>query len=280
MTFQIFDKDLDAILDEVREVVADSKDSFGLRKDTSEIEERLHQLVEDLADYARDRNEVGLAVKLESLFPKDDDHGYRSHSNIEPSKLEIKILRVQRAFRTFGASALEEANLGKSEINPLPNPTKPDVALPTSNKVFLVHGHDDAVLHRVSSILQRLGLDPVVLREQPNRGQTIIEKFESNADVGFAVILMTADDMGASLDDADNDEYRPRARQNVILELGYFVGRLGRGRTSVLREEGVEQPSDIMGVVYTEIDKNNAWELRLAQEIKAAGYSIDLNRLY
>src|SRR5690606_27311117 len=113
-------------------------------------------------------------------------------------------------------------------------------------------------------------LEPVILHDEPNKGRTIIEKFVDYADVGFAVVLMTGDDQGGSKD-ADRENNLPRARQNVILELGYFLGKLGRERVCAIYDPGVEIPSDYDGVLWLEHDRNGAWKTLLAKEIKAAG---------
>ena len=144
-------------------------------------------------------------------------------------------------------------------------------------KVFLVHGHDEGALHHTARFLEALGLDPVILHEQPNAGRTIIEKFVDYADVGFAVVLLTPDDLGA-LASAAFEEQRPRARQNVILELGYFLGKLGRSRVCALYSEGVEVPSDYSGVLFVPLDESGGWRLTLARELKAAGFGVDMNR--
>ena len=144
------------------------------------------------------------------------------------------------------------------------------------NKVFVVHGHDEAARETVARFLERLELAPVILHEQPNEGRTIIEKIEDNADVAFAVVLLTPDDMGALA--ANTDNLKPRARQNVILELGYFIGRLGRERVCALRKDGVETPSDYDGVVYTDLDDAGAWKIGLFKELQAAGFDVDANR--
>lgn len=113
------------------------------------------------------------------------------------------------------------------------------------SKVFVVHGHDDGALEAVARFLQTIGLQAIVLREQPDQGRTIIEKFEACAsEVGFAVALLSPDDLGGPV---AAPEYVSRARQNVIFELGYFVGSLGRGRTCLLRKGEVEIPSDLFG---------------------------------
>ena len=144
------------------------------------------------------------------------------------------------------------------------------------HKIFLVHGHDEAALHATARFLEQLRQDFVVLREQPNKGRTIIEKFEDYADVGFAVVLLTPDDRGGPAD-TPCEQQSLRARENVILELGYFLGRLGRARVCALYMPGVAIPSDYTGVAYVELDDRGAWRLELGRELKAAGFEIDLN---
>lgn len=87
---------------------------------------------------------------------------------------------------------------------------------------------------------------------------------------------LTPDDMGGP---ASSEQVNPRARLNVILELGYFIGKLGRARVCALCLEGVEIASDIHDVLYVPYDLGNRWRLKLAHEIRAAGISIDLNRI-
>ena len=120
-------------------------------------------------------------------------------------------------------------------------------------------------------------IEPVILHEQPNKGRTIIEKFEDYAGVGFAVILLTSDDVG-KLNDDGASELKPRARQNVILELGFFLGKLGRQRVCPLVKGNVETPSDYDGVVYTNFDDAGGWQLKLVRELKSAGFNVDANR--
>jgi predicted nucleotide-binding protein len=141
--------------------------------------------------------------------------------------------------------------------------------------VFIVHGHDEGVKQGVARFLEKLGINPIILHELADRGRTIIQKFEDHADVRFAVVLLTPDDEGRARGASD---LRERARQNVILELGYFIGRLGRSNVCALKTEGVEEPSDLRGVLYTPLDSANAWHMRLAKELKAAGFDIDRNK--
>jgi len=153
-------------------------------------------------------------------------------------------------------------------------PRQPKIPPECVESVFIVHGHDEAMKHSVARFIASIGLTPIVLHEQPNLGRTIIEKFEQNAaQVGFAVVLMSPDDVGASV--KEHDVKRPRARQNVVMELGYFTGMLGRGRICVLISEGVEIPSDYMGVVYTLFDTGGAWKMTLTSELQSSGYQIE-----
>lgn len=152
------------------------------------------------------------------------------------------------------------------------------VPCPLSNKIFLVHGHNHGIKEMVARFLEKLGLDPVVLYEKPNAGRTIIEKFSDYADVLFAVVLLTGDDEGRIL--RSTDPLLPRGRQNVILELGYFLGKLGRARVCVLYEKGVEIPSDYQGVLFLQLATGESWKFELVKELREAGYNVDANRIF
>lgn len=150
------------------------------------------------------------------------------------------------------------------------------VVLPKSNRVFIVHGHDGEARESVARFLAQVGLEPVILHEQANRGRTIIEKVETHGDVGFAVVLLTPDDEGRA---HGSEELEPRARQNVLLELGYFLARLGRENVCTFKRGTLEIPSDFAGVVWSAMDNNGAWKQELAKELAATGYEIDWNRV-
>lgn len=153
-------------------------------------------------------------------------------------------------------------------------PTRGNAA--PAETVFIVHGHDQALLQQVARFVEKLEIKPIVLFEEPGKGQTVIEKLESNSDVPFALVLLTPDDLGRAAKEAG--ELHPRARQNVVLELGYFLGKLGRVNVAVLYDESVELPSDYRGVEYVKIDAEGAWKLRVAKELKAAGLAVDMNK--
>lgn len=144
-----------------------------------------------------------------------------------------------------------------------------------SKKVFIVHGHDAEARETVARFLSSIELEPIILHEQASRGRTIIEKVEANSDVGFVVVLLTPDDEGNVV----GKEPEPRARQNVLLELGYFIGKLGRDRVCSLKRGTVEIPSDFAGVVWEPMDAGGGWKQSLARELQAAGYNIDWNRV-
>ena len=154
-------------------------------------------------------------------------------------------------------------------------------AVPRS--VFVVHGHEDASRESVARFLESVDLKPIILHEQAGKGRAIIEKFEDHSNVEFAVVLLTPDDVGCVSKDDVGDvkklELKPRARQNVVLELGYFVGSLGRERVCALKKGDVEIPSDYLGVQYTELDDAGAWRQALAKELEAAGIQIDWNKV-
>ncbi len=150
-----------------------------------------------------------------------------------------------------------------------------------TNKVFIVHGHDEEMKLAADKALKSLQLTPIILHEQANEGKTVIEKFEKHAEVGFAVVLLSPDDW-AHAKDANPKTAKYRARQNVILELGYFVAKLGRGRVFPLYRTDVdfETPSDIAGVVYNKYDgASGKWRFDLVKELNACGYKVDANRL-
>lgn len=142
------------------------------------------------------------------------------------------------------------------------------------SKVFVVHGHNEALKQSVARLIEKQEtIEPIILHEKPNKGATIIEKFERNSDVGAAICLFTADDVGrAKGEQQEND----RARQNVVFEAGFFMGSLGRDRIILLAERGVEIPSDIKGVVYTDAA---SWQIDLLRELRAMGFSVDYNKI-
>ena len=208
----------------------------------------------------------------QSDYPRDYDHSLIINLN------EDNGTNVDRA-ATLLSSWIEEVEEDWLETEQASSSSNADYNMcRKSNRVFVVHGHDEAARETVARFLEGLGLEPVILHEQANRGRTIIEKFEDHADVAFAVVLLTPDDEGRLGD--GKSELNPRARQNVILELGFFLGKLGRKQVCSLVKGDVETPSDYDGVVYTKLDDSNGWKMKLVQELKAARFDVDANRVF
>lgn len=147
------------------------------------------------------------------------------------------------------------------------------MAVTDFSKVFIVHGHDSALRESVARIIEKQDIEAIILNEQANRGRTIIEKLENNTDVGAAVVLLTCDDIGKAKDEHNEN---PRARQNVLFECGYLMGKLGRDKVIVIVEDGVDIPSDLKGLVYSTKDD---WKTDLLRELKEIGFSVDAGKL-
>ena len=150
------------------------------------------------------------------------------------------------------------------------------VAPPLTNEIFVIHGRDNEAKQMIARFLEKIDLKPVVLHEHPDGGRTIIEKFEQNAEVGYAVVLLTPDDVGSLR--GEEDDLNPRARQNAIFEFGYFIGRLGRQRVCALKQGNVEIPSDYRGVLYIDLDRAGGWKMKLIAELQNAGLGVDANK--
>lgn len=205
--------------------------------------------------------------KMVFLWYQPDGKGDYERIRVYPSDRSEALSRHLMALNSLLLAMDHPENSGAKDAE------KPSKHI--GNRIFIVHGHNDGPKLAVASYLGDQGFEVIILHAMPNSGRTIIEKFEDYSDVGFAVVLLTADDRGGSI---KSETLRPRARQNVIFELGFFYGKLGRHLVCALLEEGVEKPSDIDGVVYTPYDKSERWKLDLAKELTAAGYSVDLNK--
>ena len=141
-------------------------------------------------------------------------------------------------------------------------------------EVFIVHGHDELLKNEVSQFLKKLDLTPIILHEQVNKGKTVIEKLEHFTDVGHAIVLYTPCDLGGKCESTLSS----RARQNVVFEHGYLIGKIGRENVSIIKKGEVELPNDITGTVY--VHSNSSWQFDLAKELKSAQFEIDLNKLF
>lgn len=219
------------------------------------------------------RQELGIVILLIDRFSENPDEALQfSHifyyaGNKLTANLQNMVAQMIVPF------ARDYINHVKNTTGTIEPTLLPHRSGPAARKVFIVHGHDEGARESVARFLEQLQFDPIILHEQANQGRTIIEKIEAHGDVGFAVILLTPDDVGS----AKEADLQQRARQNVILELGYFVGRLGRARVCALKRGDIEVPSDFGGVVYEPFDAGGAWKQALCRELQAAGFDIDWN---
>ena len=218
------------------------------------------------------REELGLALMLIEKGAADPDwfmnfghHWYYSGSKLISGIRKMTSAVIVPFLRDY--KGYVEAQAPATSVRAAPSDFK---------KVFIVHGHDDAARETMARFIGLVGLEPIILHERANKGMTIPEKLAAYSKVGFAVVLLTPDDTGRGKAETVD---QPRARQNVILELGYFIGVIGRDRVCALKKGSVEIPSDYLGVVYTEFDDAGGWKQKLAQELDAAGYDIDWNKV-
>jgi predicted nucleotide-binding protein len=184
-----------------------------------------------------------------------------------------KVLSPQSKSQTVATPAEERAEESAEQISegaPMEPPGSEEALL--GSNIFIVHGHDEVAKLTVERLLEKAGLNPIILHKQPNQGRTIIEKFEKNSALsGFAIVLLTPDDEGKP---KGHDKWKARARQNVVAELFYFIGRFGRDRVCPLKKGELEIPSDIAGITYIDLDAGE-WKAELLRELEAAGYTVD-----
>jgi len=159
---------------------------------------------------------------------------------------------------------------GKTEI------TKNEKTFDTT-KVFIVHGHDDEAKSKTARFIEKLGFEAIILHEQASSSKTIIEKIEEYSNVGFGIVLYTPCDIGAKQNDKQG--LKSRARQNVVFEHGFLIGKIGRSKVCALVKGNVETPNDISGVVYVPMDSSDSWCYSVAKEMKKIGYDVDMNKI-
>jgi predicted nucleotide-binding protein len=147
----------------------------------------------------------------------------------------------------------------------------------SKTQVFIVHGHDEAAKTKTARFIDKLGLEAIILNEQASGSKTVIEKIEAYSNVGFGIVLYTPCDTGAKKEEKSN--FKNRARQNVVFEHGFLIGKIGRENVCALVKGEIETPNDISGVVYVKMDDDDAWHLKIARELRNSGYEIDMNKL-
>ncbi len=210
------------------------------------------------------------------IYAKTDWDNHDHSSEVREARQYLKEGK-DRALSLLGQAVRRlEEEIATIQPDPLPSSTAGRGVPSQGRKVFIVHGHDEGMREAVARFLAHTGFIPIILHEQANQGRTVIEKVEAHGgNVGFAVVLLSPDDEGA----AKGKTLMPRARQNALLELGYFIGFLGRKHVCALKRGDLELPSDFGGVVFEVFDEQAGWKQVLGRELVAAGYSIDWNKV-
>jgi predicted nucleotide-binding protein len=148
-----------------------------------------------------------------------------------------------------------------------------------SKKIFIVHGHDETLKEKVARFITNAGLNPIILHEQPNRGRSILQKLRDHSvKVGYVIVLFTPDDLGCTKDEYEKGQLpnlRSRARQNVIFELGFFLGLLNDKFVCVIHKSIDEIPTDYSGILYINCDDGNSWKTELLKELGDIGFEIN-----
>ena len=226
--------------------------------------------------------------KVKRFIIKESDCSSEEYATREQAKLSPNIIMVIYRHYIVGNNdytrditkrILKECRSQLQEVVPkleALTPNKPETPMDKS-KVFIVHGHDTAAKAEAARFVENLGFKAIILHEQASSGQTIIEKIEENTNVGFGIVLYTPCDLGRSKE--GKDQLEPRARQNVVFEHGYLIGKIGRKNVCALVKGDIETPNDISGVVYIKMDEGDGWKFAVAKEMKKSGYDVDLNEI-
>ncbi len=219
--------------------------------------------VEELSDEYSSRTSIGfLAFDIPSLH--EEINGLHKAIDTKIHRLDSIIERIELIPESTRVKQIESPickNLSKQL---------------DKSKVFIVHGHDNEAKLEVARFIEKIGFEPIILHEQVSGSKTIIEKIETYSDVGFGVVIYTPCDVGSKSSDSSN--LKGRARQNVVFEHGFLIGKLNRSNVCPLVKGTVDTPNDISGIVYTSMDTAN-WQLVLAKELRAAGYPVDMNNV-
>lgn len=253
----------------------------------TEPQEKLVQLISQISDLEKMRhsnNEFFVwynAVQrtLKRIFGESDER-IKQFDGIHFSLIAFSTATPDSHFQKAYMDGLEQSRLllhdFLTEI-----PSSEHVSYPTQTfgeDIFIVHGRDNEAKQETARLIEKLNLNAVILHERPNKGRTVIEKLvEESKNAGYAVILLTPDDIGSIKGNSGKPE--ERARQNVVLELGYFLGILGRERVCILLKGSISIPSDFIGVLYIPMDSAGKWKYDLAKELKEVGFNLNVEKI-
>ena len=257
---------LEALRKEVDALEFKAEDKLDACKRRTEM--LVRRIFGDGSKYLKDLSEIRFSSMVWYSGMTEEDE--RPSWNSGKVELQNLVKTMTEELTLFG---------GKGEETEQPAAGRAELLMEQS--IFIVHGHDEEMKQSIARTLEKLGLKPLILHEQPNGGRTVIEKFMDYGEIAsFAVILLSPDDLAHKVGE-DSATARYRARQNVILELGFFLGRLKRDRVVVIHREAenFEMPSDFAGVLFVPFDNRGTWKFELVRGLKAAGYSADANAL-
>ncbi|HTT97803.1 MAG TPA: nucleotide-binding protein [Rhizomicrobium sp.] len=273
---------LDAIHRTISEIKSRILDDHNLASLTAEeIAETTRLSPEEVGSALRMLGDMGHFYSSAVFLPNDREHigsitfsddnsfdGYLKYSGIEELLEDLYLRRGQALWNAVNFAESRTEVIANHASHTREGGSK-------SHEIFIVHGHDEATKESVARFIEKLGLVPVILHERPSMGRPIITKFcEEARNVSFAVVLMTPDDIGGK---TGSDQLNQRARQNVVFELGFFIGMLAPSRVVALVKGNLEKPSDYEGVVYISLDRED-WRTRLGSELRAAGITFDSNK--
>jgi predicted nucleotide-binding protein len=254
--------------------------------------ELIEEIIEQAKSLVYGDSNLDLVIKRTEMMIRklfgDDSHYVKTLKSIRYNPIMYTLDSSDSVFR-------RSFNSGKQELINLLNVIKEDVSLeitmnpittskedkkPIASNIFIVHGQNEEMKLSVARTIEKLGLNPIILHEQPNKGRTIIEKFTENSDVLYAIVILSADDIAYLRTDPPK-KAKFRARQNVVFELGFFIGKLGREKVLALHQvvDKFEIPSDYSGVIFVPYDDKGTWKFELTKELKAVGINVDANKI-
>lgn len=208
-----------------------------------------------------------LVYSLYRRVSANGEHGYNAAWNLFHGNMNEAVESFNNTFFKYLSLIIDEI----VDANPEKENTK--VEKVNGTKVFIIHGHDELLKAQVQLLLSRAGVSNIVLHEQADRGRTIIDKLiEESRDANYAIALLCPDDIMG--------DGTQRARQNVIMEIGYFMGKLGKERIRLVKKGDTEIPSDLQGILYENYDEAGAWKMKIAKELIAVGIFVDFEAIY
>ena len=200
--------------------------------------------------------------------------GWKEHILNEKYNFKKGLRTAIFYLKNFESEILHDVDIEEREQNDLNNSSHKESH---KKNILIVHGRNDGVKDKVANFISKLGIEPIILNEQLNRGRTLLEKLEEYSDIKAAIIILTNEDTGNYSGDS---EYEKKARENLIFEAGYFLGKLGKHNMIVIAEQGVILPSVLEGYTYFTMDMEEKWKEDLAKKLKSMKrFSIDMSVL-